>query len=130
CIMRLYDPEKGSITFAGEDVLGAGRSELRALRRKIQMIYQDPYSSLNPRIRVGDAVAEPARVHGLIEKGDEVRYATELLDRVGIRKESLRRYPHEFSGGQRQRIAIARSLAVDPQLLIADEAVSALDVSI
>jgi oligopeptide/dipeptide ABC transporter ATP-binding protein len=130
CIMRLYEPEEGSVTFAGDDVLAAGRPELRALRRKIQMIYQDPYSSLNPRIRIGAAVAEPARVHGLIQKGEEEKYAAELLDRVGIRKETLRRYPHEFSGGQRQRIAIARSLAVNPQLLIADEAVSALDVSI
>jgi oligopeptide/dipeptide ABC transporter ATP-binding protein len=130
CIVRLYEPDSGSVTFDGADVLAAGPSELRALRRSIQMIYQDPYTSLNPRIRVGDAVAEPARVHGLIEKGDEERYAIELLDRVGIRKESARRYPHEFSGGQRQRIAIARSLAVSPKLLIADEAVSALDVSI
>jgi oligopeptide transport system ATP-binding protein len=130
CIVRLYEPDSGSVVFDGADVLAAGPGELRALRRSIQMIYQDPYSSLNPRIRVGDAVAEPARVHGLIEKGDEERYAIELLDRVGIRRESARRYPHEFSGGQRQRIAIARSLAVSPKLLIADEAVSALDVSI
>jgi oligopeptide/dipeptide ABC transporter ATP-binding protein len=130
CVMRLYEPEEGSITFDGRDVVAADRGELRGLRREIQMIYQDPYSSLNPRMRVGAAVAEPARVHGLIEKGDEERYATEMLDRVGIRKESVKRYPHEFSGGQRQRIAIARSLAVNPRLLIADEAVSALDVSI
>jgi oligopeptide/dipeptide ABC transporter ATP-binding protein len=130
CIVRLYEPEEGTVSFDGQDVLGAGAAELRALRRSIQMIYQDPYSSLNPRLRIGAAVAEPARVHGLIEKGEEERYALEMLERVGIRKESVNRYPHEFSGGQRQRIAIARSLAVNPRLLIADEAVSALDVSI
>ncbi len=130
CIVRLYQPDEGSVTFDGTDVLAAEGGELRALRRAIQMIYQDPYSSLNPRIRVGPAVAEPARVHGLIEKGEEERYAADLLERVGLRRESVNRYPHEFSGGQRQRIAIARSLAVDPRLLIADEAVSALDVSI
>jgi len=130
CIVRLYEPDAGSVTFDGIDVLAAEGGDLRALRRAIQMIYQDPYSSLNPRIQVGAAVAEPALVHGLIEKGDEARYAADLLERVGIRRESVNRYPHEFSGGQRQRIAIARSLAVDPRLLIADEAVSALDVSI
>jgi oligopeptide/dipeptide ABC transporter ATP-binding protein len=130
CIMRLYEPDEGSITFDGQDVLAAQNGSLRALRRSIQMVYQDPYSSLNPRIRVGDAVAEPARVHGLIERGEEEGYAVDLLERVGIRRESAKRYPHEFSGGQRQRIAIARSLAVKPRLLIADEAVSALDVSI
>jgi oligopeptide transport system ATP-binding protein len=130
CIVRLYEPDSGAVAFDGADVLAAGATELRGLRRSIQMIYQDPYSSLNPRIRIGEAVAEPARVHGLIQRGEEEKYALQLLERVGIRKESLGRFPHEFSGGQRQRIAIARSLAVNPRLLIADEAVSALDVSI
>ncbi|MFL5871646.1 MAG: ABC transporter ATP-binding protein [Solirubrobacterales bacterium] len=130
CIVRLYDPDEGSVAFDGQDVLAAGGAELRALRRAIQMIYQDPYSSLNPRLRVGAAVSEPALVHGLIEKGEEKRHAGDLLERVGMRREAANRYPHEFSGGQRQRIAIARSLAVKPRLLIADEAVSALDVSI
>ncbi len=130
CIMRLHEPDEGSVTFDGTDVLAAGTQQLRALRRSIQMVYQDPYSSLSPRVRVGSAVSEPALVHGLIEKGEEDDYAVELLERVGIRRESARRYPHEFSGGQRQRIAVARSLAVKPRLLIADEAVSALDVSI
>ena len=113
CIVRLYEPDAGSVTFDGTDVLAAEGAELRALRRAIQMIYQDPYSSLNPRLRVGAAVAEPALVHGLIEKGDEERFAADLLERVGLRRESVKRYPHEFSGGQRQRVAIARSLAVD-----------------
>jgi oligopeptide/dipeptide ABC transporter ATP-binding protein len=130
CIVRLHEPDSGSVIFDGTDVLGATGSELRELRRDMQMVYQDPYTSLNPRIRIGAAVAEPARVHGLIEKGEEEAYAAELLERVGIGKEAIRRYPHEFSGGQRQRIAIARSLSVKPRLLIADEAVSALDVSI
>jgi oligopeptide/dipeptide ABC transporter ATP-binding protein len=130
CVLRLHEPEQGSVRFEGRDVLGAGPAELRALRREMQMVYQDPYSSLNPRIRVGAAVAEPALVHGLVERGAEQAYAAELLERVGIRADAVRRFPHEFSGGQRQRIAIARSLAVRPKLLIADEAVSALDVSI
>ena len=130
CILRLHEPDAGSVTFDGEDVLAAEGAALRALRRSMQMVFQDPYTSLNPRIRVGAAVAEPARVHGLIERGEEDGYAAELLERVGIGRQSLERYPHEFSGGQRQRIAIARSLAVKPKLLIADEAVSALDVSI
>jgi oligopeptide transport system ATP-binding protein len=130
CIVRLHEPDAGSVVFDGEDVLKADAAALRRLRRSMQMVYQDPYTSLNPRIRIGDAVAEPARVHGLIERGGEQEYAAELLAKVGISREVMRRYPHEFSGGQRQRIAIARSLALKPRLLIADEAVSALDVSI
>jgi oligopeptide transport system ATP-binding protein len=130
CILRLHEPDAGTVSFEGRDVLAASAGELRGLRREMQMVYQDPYSSLNPRIRIGSAVAEPARVHGIVERGAEEEYAAELLERVGIRRESMRRFPHEFSGGQRQRIAIARSLAVQPKLLIADEAVSALDVSI
>jgi len=130
CIVRLHEPDAGSVIFDGKDMLAANGAELRALCRDLQMVYQDPYSSLNPRLRIGAAVAEPARVHGLIDKGEEEEYAAELLERVGIGREGLRRFPHEFSGGQRQRIAIARSLSVKPKLLIADEAVSALDVSI
>ena len=130
CIVRLHEPDQGSVEFDGVDVLAAGGTELRAMRRSIQMVYQDPYTSLNPRIRIGSAVAEPALVHGLVEKGSEEDYAADILERVGIRRGDMRRFPHEFSGGQRQRVAIARSLAVKPRLLIADEAVSALDVSI
>jgi len=130
CILRLYEPDEGSVRFDGKDMLAAAGADLRALRRSIQMVFQDPYTSLNPRMRVGAAVAEPARVHGLIARGEEHDYAKQMLERVGIRPETVGRYPHEFSGGQRQRIAIARSLAVRPRLLIADEAVSALDVSI
>jgi oligopeptide/dipeptide ABC transporter ATP-binding protein len=130
CILRLHEPDSGSVRFEGRDVLNASPPALRDLRREMQMVYQDPYTSLNPRIRIGSAVAEPALVHGLVERGEDEAYAADLLERVGIRRDSIRRYPHEFSGGQRQRIAIARSLAVRPKLLIADEAVSALDVSI
>jgi oligopeptide/dipeptide ABC transporter ATP-binding protein len=130
CMLRLHEPDSGSVSFEGRDVLGASASELRALRRDMQMVYQDPYTSLNPRIRIGSAVAEPALVHGLVPRGQEKDYAAEVLERVGINRDSMQRFPHEFSGGQRQRIAIARSLAVQPKLLIADEAVSALDVSI
>lgn len=130
CIVRLHRPDAGEITFDGHDVLSATGQELLALRRSIQMVFQDPYASLNPRMRIGAAVAEPALVHGLIERGQEESYSHELLERVGIRSDSARRFPREFSGGQRQRIAIARALAVKPRLLIADEAVSALDVSI
>ena len=130
CIVRLYKPDAGSVHFEGVDVLAADGDELLALRRSIQMVFQDPYSSLSPRIRVGTAISEPALVHGLIERGQQDEYAAELLSQVGLPREALRRYPHEFSGGQRQRVAIARSLALKPKLLIADEAVSALDVSI
>ncbi len=130
CIVRLHEPDAGSVTFDGRDVLAAAGAELRALRRSIQMIYQDPYTSLNPRIRIGAAVAEPAPRARSDRTGRGGRLRRQLLERVGIRRESTRRFPHEFSGGQRQRVAIARSLAVKPRLLIADEAVSALDVSI
>ena len=130
CVMRLYEPDAGSITFDGQDVLAANGAELRALRRAIQMIYQDPYSSLNPRLRIGSAIAEPAIVHGLIERGEGDRFAGDLLERVGLRRGTAQRYPHEFSGGQRQRIAIARCLTMRPEIIICDEAVSALDVSV
>jgi oligopeptide transport system ATP-binding protein len=130
-LVRLVDPEQGSIRFEGEDVLAASGEALRSIRRRMQMIYQDPYSSLNPRLRVGDAISEAAHVHGLApSRSDREQVAVDLLEAVGLSRTDLNKRPREMSGGQRQRVAIARSLAVRPDLLIADEAVSALDVSV
>ena len=129
-VLRLYDPTEGSIVFDGVDIAGLSGKELRRIRRRMQMVFQDPYSSLNPRQNVGNAISEPLRVHGLADgKTAEARVA-ELLDVVGLPKDAANRYPHEFSGGQRQRIGLARSLALNPDLIVADEPVSALDVSI
>ncbi len=130
CLVRLVEPDAGTIEFDGEDVVGAGTRELRAVRRKLQLVYQDPYSSLNPQMKIGRAIAEPARIHGLVERGAERTLVRELLEQVGLGEEYAGRYPRQLSGGQRQRVAIARALAVRPTALIADEAVSALDVSI
>jgi oligopeptide transport system ATP-binding protein len=130
CIVRLVRPDAGGVRFEGTDVLAASPAELRAIRRQIQLIYQDPYSSLNPRMSVGAAIAEPARVHGLVDRGGEKRLVEDMLGRVGLPVAVARRRPRELSGGQRQRVAIARALAVQPKAIIADEAVSALDVSI
>jgi oligopeptide/dipeptide ABC transporter ATP-binding protein len=130
-LVRLVDAEEGRITFEGEDVLQASGERLRSIRRRMQMIYQDPYSSLNPRLRVGDAISEAAHVHGFAPShADRVRVAADLLEAVGLSQSDLNKFPREMSGGQRQRVAIARALAVQPDLLIADEAVSALDVSV
>jgi oligopeptide/dipeptide ABC transporter ATP-binding protein len=131
CLVRLIEPDSGEAIFDGENVFRATASELRQIRRRMQLIYQDPYSSLNPRLRVGEAIAEPARVHRLVgSRAQEAAFVVELLDAVGLARGDAQRHPRELSGGQRQRVAIARALAVHPELLIADEAVSALDVSV
>ena len=129
-VLRLLEPTAGSVRFDGQDLLGLGASQLRHLRRRMQIVFQDPYSSLNPRRTVGDAIGEPLFVHGLARGADIDRRVTELLEKVGLPGSYRSRYPHEFSGGQRQRVCIARALALGPELIVCDEAVSALDISI
>jgi ABC-type glutathione transport system ATPase component len=130
-ILRLIEPTSGSVSFDGRDVLAASPTELRRLRREMQIIFQDPFASLDPRMRVEEIITEPLMIHeNSLGRADRHKRAVEIIDAVGLEQAALRRYPHEFSGGQRQRIGIARALMLRPRLIVCDEPVSALDVSV
>jgi len=130
CILRLVEPTSGAIVFDGKDVLALKAAELRAARRHFQIVFQDPYSSLNPRMRVGAIVEEPLVIHRQGSRADRAARVSELFELVGLSRDQQQRYPHEFSGGQRQRIGLARALALNPSFIVLDEPVSALDVSV
>ena len=130
CLLRLIEPTSGHVNFQGRDILALDKKELRQIRREMQIIFQDPYASLNPRMKVGDIVGEPLVIHNEGTKSERRERVAQLLRRVGLDPDYMDRYAHEFSGGQRQRIGVARTLALNPKLIVADEPVSALDVSV
>ena len=129
-VIRIYEPSEGQVFFKGKDISHLSNAKMRAYRNKMQMIFQDPYASLDPRYTVGEIIAEPLQIYHMYSRAEQKEKVQELLELVGLKPDHISRYPHEFSGGQRQRIGIARTLALDPEFIICDEPISALDVSI